>query len=319
MPPAILENHLAEFREHQQKKTVEPPRIKPWQAHTLPRQRASHTKYEPPNHVERNHRYQNVVEDSDPPYEFDYTTSPTEPLAAVPPHGKGMPRNYSHSHALNQLRKDLRDKLHPVPVSNAWHSNPVSRNHSRNPSRSGSRVPSSTSTRGSGSTTSGLGEVDDEDDIVFHPVKTNSLPRTSQGGKLFSLVPSNAEVETHLPSLSLNPHHPPQSRAGRRAYPEMATRKNGHVLLSKDALDIQTDLSLDAILSEVLRVSSNLKMRECEQIGNAITCTWKGVRFKVSVSKDHHDACRINFQWYSGGDLVIFKDLRDRLVGKLNL
>lgn len=330
MPTEVLENQLTEFREQHQKKSTEPPRIKPWQAHTLPRQsnslprqsttlprpRAAHPKYETPNHLEKNHRYHNVVEDYDPPYEFDYPTSPTEPLATSPPQGKGMPRNYSHSKALNQLRRDLREKLHPLPVSNAWHSNPGSHTHSRNPSRPASRAPSSTSTRGSGSTTSGLGEPDEDDDIVFHPVKTNTLTRTSPGDKLFPLVSPDADVETRLPSLS--PHHLPQSRAGRRTYPEMPKRKNGYVM-TNDAVEIQTDLSLDAILSELLRVTSNIKMRESEQIGNAITCSWKGVRFKVSVSKDHHDVCRINFQWYSGGDLNTFKELRDRLVKKLRL
>lgn len=294
MPHVSLEKNLIEFKDW--KKSEGKSRDQNIKASTLPR---SLTKNAAPKEIESRHR--RASEDHD--YRYDYPTVPTEVLATPE---NGMTRNYSQGHALNQMRKELRDKLHPPTVNNAWHSNPNSRTQSRNPSRHGSRIPSSTSPSG-GSNINSLDAEDDEEDI-FHTVKTQTLSKPSQGNKIFPELNN----EMHLPSLQQ-----PQTRAGTRDH--MQVRKNGYHLPTNDVKEFKTDLSIDAILSEILRVASNMKMRESEQIGNTINCSWKGVRFKLTIYKHHHDACRISYQWSSGGDLATFRGHCERLTNKLQL
>ncbi len=262
---------------------------------------------------------QDSVEEYDPPAEMD-RASLNQSLGPVYPK-KGMPRNYSHGHALNQLRQDLKNKLHPPqPVQAAWRSNPGS--------RQGSRITSSTSTRNS-SMQSGLDEDEDELEIMFHPAKARTFPREKKNGmengnsstvpSLRLHSPTSPEAteldDTHLPSL----HPPLPSRGGRRYTADsLPKRPNGFRLNSGDAFNINSDLSVDEIITEILRVASNVKMRERELNGSTLSCNWKGVRFSMSVHKQGSQ-CQLRFKWFSGGDLSTYKELCERFMRKLKL
>lgn len=227
---------------------------------------------------------------------------------------RGMSRNYSHGHALNQLRQDLKDKLHPPQaIQTAWRSNPGS----RNPSRHGSRMPSST-LRHPPTQPSGLEELQDEEEpsIIFHSVKSKTLPRnfTSKKG---SVSIDSADDVPHLPSL----HISPPSRGGGRhmTADHMPTpRTNGFKLNSGEIFNISTDRSADNILSEILRVASNVKMRESERHGHFLNCSWKGIRFGINVHKQGA-VCQLKFKWFSGGDFPSYKDLCEKFMRKLKL
>ena len=301
LPPAFLNEEMQRFQESRSK-TV-----------SYPFHSTRKPKYP-------THSSQDSVEEYDPPHEMD-RTSLNESLGPVYPK-RGMSRNYSHGHALNQLRQDLKDKLHPPQsVQAAWRSNPGS----QNPSRQGSRIASSTSTRNS-LMQSGLEDLHDEDEpeIIFHPAKTQNLaksqtlPRdfTVASKKLFSATSPEAEDGTHLPSL----HPPLPSRGGRRhvTTDHLHKRQNGFRLNSGDAFSINSDCSIDEILTEIQRVASNIKMRERELNGNMLSCNWKGVRFSVSVQKQGSH-CQLRFKWFSGGDLSTYKEICEKFMRRLKL
>ena len=172
---------------------------------------------------------------------------------------------------------------------------------------------------------SGLEDFQDEeeDPIVFHDVKSKTLPRNFGLKKLLSRDPvgsTSQDDSTHLPALS-TPHHPPPTRSGGRHPPSDFTshRRNGLPASSRDKYQVNTDLSIDEVLAEVLRVASNLKMRESELQGHTLLCCWKGVRFKLSVQKDRYDTCHFMFRWDSGGELSKYSDLCERFMKKLKL
>ena len=320
LPPAVLENEVKHFQEHRKLKKANTVTLTNSQGVKKP------TEYRSP---------ELSIEEHDPPYELDSYHAPHEPAIspihqpartlndhigqAFPPN-KSLPRNYSHGHALNQLRQDLKDKLHPPPTQTAWRSQPASRNHSRH----GSRIPSSTSTRNS-SIQSGLEDLHDEeeDPIIFHNVKSKTLPRNFGLKKLLSrdTVGSLSQDDgTHLPALS-TPHHPPPTRGGGRHPSSDMTphRRNGLRASSGDKYQVNTDLSIDAVLTEVLRVAGNLKMRESELQGHTLSCYWRGVRFKLSVQKDRYETYHFVFRWDSGGDLSKYSELCERFMKKLKL
>ena len=299
LPPAFLNEQMRQFRECRSKKN----------SYAFPSTRKpKHTTY----------ASQDSVEEYDPLYELD-RASLNESLGPVYPK-KGMSRNYSHGHALNQLRQDLKNKLHPPQsVQVAWRSNPGS--------RQGSRITSSTSTRNS-SMQSGLDEDEDELETMFHPAKAQTLPRSREkkNGMENSTVPSirlhspTSPEATELDGTRLPSLHPPlPSRGGRRYTADsLPKRPNGFRLNSGDAFNINSDLSVDEILTEILRVASNVKMRERELNGSTLSCNWKGVRFNMSVQKQGSQ-CQLRFKWFSGGDLSTYKELCERFMRKLKL
>ncbi len=286
LPPTVLNDQMKRFHESREHRT---------------------RKISPISNSSRKPKFsmytsQDNVEEHD---EMDYLN---ESLSPVSP-SRGMSRNYSHGHALNQLRQDLKDKLHPPQaVQTAWRSNPGS----RNPSRHGSRIPSSTLTRHA-PTQGGLEEVQDDEEsaIEFHTVKSKTLPRNFKG-----FASLDADGGTHLPSL----HPPPPSRGGRHHMPtdHLHTRTNGLKQNSGDTFNIKTDRSIDEILTEMLRVATNVKMRESELHGNTLKCNWKGVRFAINVYKQGA-IYQIKFKWFSGGDLHTHKELCEKFIRKLKL
>lgn len=82
---------------------------------------------------------------------------------------------------------------------------------------------------------------------------------------------------------------------------------------------IKTDLGVDAIMSEILRVASNLKMKEFEEgARNTVICLWKKIRFSITVTKDmRNGACRLNFQWLSGGDHKSYTDICRKMMDSI--
>lgn len=249
-------------------------------------------------------------------------TTPDRILGPIFPPSKGMARNYSHGHALNQLRQDLKDKLHPPQA--AWRSNPSS----RNPSRHGSRIPSSTSRTSSINTSlqGGLDEVEleDEEPIIFHPTtahkisreKAKTLPRNFSTNKKTFIMHSPESTEPRLPALS----PPPPTRGGGRQMTSnhLPTRKNGFKQNNNELFSVHTDLSIDEIMGETLRVVDKAKMREHELSGQTLNCCWKGIRFSIEVLK-RDSVCQFKFNWFSGGDISGYKNLCEGFMRRLKL
>lgn len=84
---------------------------------------------------------------------------------------------------------------------------------------------------------------------------------------------------------------------------------------------IKTDLGVDAIMSEILRAASDLKMREFEERArNTIICLWKKIRFSIAVTRDtRNGACRLNFQWLSGGDHKSYTDICRKMMDSIHI
>lgn len=245
----------------------------------------------------------------------------------------GIPKNYSTPTALNLLRNDLHSTLGPVNhgVTEAWNSNPSSRNasqhSSRNPSRQGTRKPSMPSRVGQPysnevsrrtraiSMGSELNNTEEEDEMVFHPVQSNSLPRRSSNQKLFSIgSPSESVADSsHLPSIT---GKDPTNFFTRRKNASPERRKNGYTPHTKTA-EIRTDLGVDEIITKLIAVTHSMKMREIESSGSKIICTWSGIKFQVSVSREDSDSGKLTFQWVSGGDLNSYGEKCDKLLRKL--
>lgn len=237
-----------------------------------------------------------------------------------------MRRNYSTPSALNQIREDLNSQLGPNSsgaggVINAWHSNPSSRNPSRNPSRQGSRQPSGQMTRAVSNSTihsrheSYDADDDHQDDLVFHDVWSNSLPRTSKK-KIFTIGQdsTDANSHSHLPSIS-----EATSATRKRAYTDiLPERRNGSSPQIK-VVEIKTELGVNEVLTEIIRAAHSLKMRDIEQIGSSVMFMWNGTKFQVSFSRNHSSNCRLTYQWLSGGDLQTYKGKCDKLSRKLRL
>ena len=104
------------------------------------------------------------------------------------------------------------------------------------------------------------------------------------------------------------------------ATPHHHHHMNGYLPQYGD-FEMKTDLGTDAIISEIVRVSHNLKMRESELAGkDTVICMWKGVRFSVTVAKDSRNGvCHLNFQWLSGGNHQSYTDLCEQMLTKITL
>ena len=248
---------------------------------------------------------------------------PDTHLAPIRP-PRTMPRNYSQPQTLYQLKQDLKSHL-PQPQTPAWHSQPSSRVGSRNPSRASSRNTSRntscTSSNASVSIPPELTELDDNDDLEFHDAHSYiaNNKHTHQTLMKRNTFPSIEVTDAHFPTIpeqsSKTSRKTSDPRNSRRT-----TGRNGFLSPAGD-IEIRTDLPTVAILSEVIRVASNLKMREFDQNSlNTVTCLWKGVRFLITVIKERiGNICRLNFQWLSGGDHKAYLDICDQIVKRVTL
>lgn len=287
-----------------------------------------------PRRKKSQERQQRDISPPPDPYEFDIPHRPETQLAPIR-HPPTLPRNsYSHPKELFQLRQNLRDQLHP-PTSRttpAWHSNPSSRNSSRQPSRAGSRNPSYVTSQDHSNsslshpppphhnlTSSELTDPDNMDDIQFHQVASYTTTVSPKHAPV-----KQAMVQLHSPEEEEGLHFPTISNRVRKRSPEGEVHKAPHhrtngFLHHHGEHMVKTDLGVDAIISEILRAASDLKMREFEERArNTIICLWKKIRFSITVTKDmRNGACRLNFQWLSGGDHKSYTDICRKMMDSI--
>ena len=252
-----------------------------------------------------------------------------------------LTRNYSQPQALNQLRQDLRNNIpppmYPPARAPAWHSQPNSRVGSRNPSRAGSRDPSIVSSRNTSNSSicsaysqhspPELDDVEDSEELQFHHVNTACTAKPKHGQtsvklNMFSLdSPSDAQ-DTHLPSIPITASRKTRYSSDCGSSHRSPTR-NGY-LSSLGDIEIPTDLNKEGILTELHRVGSSMKMRECsvsQGIQNTVAYTWRGLQFQITVHKDpaRHGVCRLNFQWLLGGSHTLFMEVCEKFIQKISL
>ena len=284
------------------------------------------------------------------PYEYDFPSKTTDhpettdhdPTPMHPPiNNASLKRNgYSHSHALNKIRRDLNSTLHPPNlVTKAWHSNPTTRTSSRNPSRHGSRNPSCTPSRApSGASirtplsgSSHLEDIlddDDVEDLTFHEVESHTLviDNHSQRKRAFSIGADSIEMleeNDHLPSLP-SPQHsvPPSTRSRRRRAHSDVSGLGPHCNGFQSqtvTLDLTTDLDSDAIIMEFIRVADQLKMRHLISNKSMVEGVLKGIRIQIHIKKDQHRSCHVTFQWVSGGEFKTYREVCDNFMLRTHL
>ena len=273
------------------------------------------------------------------PYEYDlpHHTEITD-LSPVRPPTSHLTRNgYSHSHALNQIRQDLNQTLHP-PATKAWHSNPTTRKSSREPSRHGSknpsrnpsRAPSGSSIRTPLSGSSQLDIIDDDvEELMFHDVESHNfaIPEGDKQRRRLREFSSGSgssgtmEEDDHLPHVQQPPHYgqPPHSRHGRqRTMSDVSDMRNGF-LSQAVTFDFQTDLDTEAVVTKLVQVSELLKMRELVRTHGVVTGVLKGVRIRIQTKRDNRGCCHIAFQWMSGGDFKSYQDVCDSYIQRTRL
>lgn len=258
------------------------------------------------------------------PYEFDIPRPQPQIAPVRPP--PSFPRNsYSQPKDLFQLQQHLHDRLHP-PSHPAWHSNPTSRNVSRQSSRNPSHT-SSRNTSGSSIAAPLLGleqaDLDSVEELQFHYAPSYTVRVPERHGAVFD-IPSPEEdlsSELHFPTISKGSNRTRKKSSGAEATPHHHHHHMNGYLPQYGDFEMKTDLGTDAIISEIVRVSHNLKMRESELAGkDTVICMWKGVRFSVTVAKDSRNGvCHLNFQWLSGGNHQSYTDLCEQMLTKITL
>lgn len=228
--------------------------------------------------------------------------------------------HYSTPTALNMIKDDLSNKLPNQTrgaggggVTHAWHSNPSSRNPSRNPSRQSSSRnprPNPAHTR-----TSSCDMNESEDDLVFHDVRSNTLPRSNKKAT-FSISDSNESIAStlsHLPSINETPSVQGWKRKN-CTWPEKTNGFN-----PSNTVEIRTEMDVVEVLTEIMRAAHSLKISEVDKNGpSSVVCTWGRVKMLVSVSKERFN-CKLHFQWLSGGDAVSYREKFDKLSRKIKL
>ena len=327
-------------------------------AATLPRKFSLSSSSPKESNASKMHTHKKIQRTYSPPhdpYEYDFpsktidhpeiTGSDHDPtLMHSPTNNASLTRNgYSHSHALNKIRRDLNSTLHPPnSVTKAWHSHPSTRTSSRNPSRHGSRNPSRTPSRApsgasirtplSGSThLEDILDDDDVQDLTFHEVESHTLviDSYSQRKRAFSIGTESTETieaNDHLPSLP-SPQHstgpPPPTRSGRRrAHSDVSgiqgPRRNGFQSQTV-TLDLPTDLDSDAVITEFVRVAEQLKVRHLISNKSMIEGILKGVRLQIHIKKAQYQSCHVTFQWVSGGDFKTYREVCDSFMLRTQL
>lgn len=318
-------------------------------ASTLPRRfsMCSHPKEHAKLHQERDQATKPLHRTQSPqdPYEYDlpahHTTEVADLSPVRPPTVHIMTRNgYSHSHALNQIRQDLNNTLHPPGLkTKAWHSNPSTRTSSRDPSRHGSRNPSHTPSRApSGSSirtpmsgSSHLDIIDDDvEDLMFHEVESHTLvisegDQQQQRRRAFSIGAGSGssgtmEEEDHLPNLLPSPRHGHlhSTRSRQRTMSDVSEKRNGF-LHQAITFEFPTDLDVDGIVQELVKTGELLKMRDLVSSRGILSGVLKGIRIRVQIKKDRRGTCHIAFQWMSGGDLKSYQDICDSFIQRTQL
>ena len=291
-----------------------------------------HRTYSPPHDP---YEYDLPSKTLDHPEITDRDRSPTHP----PVNTASLIRNgYSHSHALNKIRRDLNSTLRPPnAATKAWHSNPTTRTSSRNPSRHGSRNPSRTPSRapsgasirtplsGSSYLEDILDDDNDVEDLTFHEVESHTLVIDTHGQRkrAFSIGVDSTETleeNDHLPSLPSPQHNsvlPPSSRGERRrAHSDVSglgPHRNGFQSQAV-TLDLPTDLDSDAVVMEFVRVAEQLKMRHLISNKSVVDGVLRGVHIQIHVKKSQYRSCHVTFQWVSGGEFKTYREVCDSFM-----
>ncbi len=174
-------------------------------------------------------------------------------------------------------------------------------------SRSGSRNPSTAAIGGHDH----LYDLEEPDDLQFHTVDsyTTRFPGSHEPQRQNVRVPESSDHYVHFPTISDSSTKSPAR--GQQA-------KNG-LLSQVTDMEVTTEMAVEAIVSELVRVATNMEL-DIEQItANTITCTWnRTVHFKVSVSRESRSQTRrLMFQWLYGGDHKTYKDVCKQLKDRI--
>lgn len=272
------------------------------------------------------------------------TNSTLAPLVR-PPHTLQR-AHCSTPSALNVIRDDLSKALpnhtlpnhHGGPPMQAWHSNPSSRNASRNPSRQGSRQSSSHTPRAAINSTAvhtrnASYDANDAstmdtaiDDLEFHRVRAHTLPRQNRkanlAGSSESIAENSGTIAAYLPAITEMSSTLPSSWNRKRHRSETSPEKrNGYTpRSSSETVEVRTELSMEEVVTEILRAAHGLKAKEVDKVGAAsVMCTWGGLKMLVVVIKDRSAGFyKLNFQCLSG-DVNSCREKCDKLSKKLKL
>lgn len=298
---------------------------------TLPRH-----KQEPSHHTSADHNGTSRLGTTEGTRRTPAQLAPLRPSGA-----KKLPRShYSVPSELNSLRQELNTHLgHHNRVTEAWHSNPASHNASLQPSQHGSRISSQHSSRISSQHSSRLSsgvtrphamgvyharassyheEGNEMDDLTFHEVGSYSLPRPSK--KRFTVSPTESSSSI-LPSITSTGRVTKEKTRNTSGWQRthLEKPKNGYPSPCGIDYKAETELDVDEVVKEIQRVAQSLKIRDVERKGlRNVLCTWNGVKIQISVSKELGE-CTLTFLWISGGDLVSYKDKREKIVKRVKL
>ena len=264
-------------------------------------------------------------------------------LAPVRPPPAFSRNSYSKSqpHALNQLRHDLKDHFpHAHPVTPAWSSQPNSRVGSRNPSRAGTRNSSTVMARELSTAPTSHhsfkptepADVEDLEELEFHPVTTYTTRGVGKSSKSSNGQPGtfylkgdspeeHSQQEIRFPTIPQTPSKRTRKASDQSDFHQAhSPHRNGFLSQSGD-FEMRTDLSASKILGEILKAVKSLKVREVNNIGNnRLMCLWRGVRLVISVCKDDRlNVCRLSIQWQSGGDVESYTAICQKIIAKIKL
>ena len=236
------------------------------------------------------------------PYEFDIGHHSDAGLLKPTP-------NKIHS-----LHKDLNHYC--APLQNAWNSNPPSQTSSR--ASFYGKLPSLQSS---------LSIDSEEEEVEFHDVSDTS-PTSPTGRVSFYIEsptptsgPPTPTTPTQLPH-PLNSPLPaistPKNSGNSRKRGSSFKRRNGVVIPPSGDFTLKTDLSINSIIGELLRVAQNMRMKTAEpSSGTKVHFEHKSLSFDVSIRKKSITSCIIHFEWLSGGSLKQFNEVCSSIVSNI--
>ena len=244
------------------------------------------------------------------PYEFDMGYHLDAGLLKPTP-------NKTHS-----LHRDLTH--YGTPVKNVWNSNPPSQSSSR--ASFYGKLPSLQHSSLS---------IDSEEEVEFHDISDTSP--TSPTGQVSFYIESPTPTSgpptptqlshpptnhvTQLPPL-LNPPLPaistPKNSGNSRKRGSSLKRRNGVVVPPSGDLTLKTELSINSIIGELLRVAQGMRMKTAEPLsGTKVHFEHKSVSFDVSIRKKSITSCIIHFEWLSGGSLKQFNEVCSSIISNI--
>lgn len=249
------------------------------------------------------------------PYTTDMSP-PSDPYEFDMSHDVGLLKPTPNK--IHSLPRDL--PLYGTPLKNAWNSNPPSRSSSK--ASFYGKLPSLHSSV----------SVDSEDEVEFHDV-SNISPTSPTGRATFFIESPSPTSETPTPTQLSHPQtnhtphlpHPlnsplpaistPTNSANSKKRGTSLKRRNGVVIPPSGDITLKTDISINAIIGELLRVAQNMRMKTAEpSSGTKVHFEHKSISFDVSIRKKSITSCIIHFEWLSGGSLRQFNEVCSSIV-----